>query len=174
MIWLNVVSGFIKAMRAGQTPNQIAAGFGLGYMIGLMPFMTLQGIFLFILLFLFNINLAAGSLAIVICSLFAYLLDPVFHHLGYLVLAEIPALQGTWEWLYNLPVAPLTRFNNTVVMGSFLVGLITVVPVYFGMKKFVVVYRTRLEDRIKKWKVVKFIQGSKLYQLYEKYRDIGG
>lgn len=174
MFWLNFISQFIKAMRAGQTPRQIAGGFSLGFVIGLMPFWTLQGVAVFLIMFFVNVNLASGTLAILICSFLTYLLDPLFHHLGYFLLTGIPALQGIWESLYNLPIAPLSRFNNTVVLGSFVVGLVSFVPVFFGMKKFVLVYRSHLEDRIKKWKIVKFIQGSKLYQLYEKIRDLGG
>jgi len=174
MFWINVLSKFIKVLRAGETPRQIAAGFGFGYLIGLMPFMTLQGILLFLTMFLLNINLAAGTLAIILCSIFAFLLDPVFHHLGYFILAQIPALHGTWEALYNLPVAPLSRFNNTVVMGSLVFGLLTVFPVYLGMKKFVISYREGLEARIKQWKVVQIILGSKIYQWYEKIRNLGG
>lgn len=174
MFWLNIISKFIKAMRAGETPTQIAAGFSFGFLIGLMPFWTLQGVLLFFLLFLFNINLAAGTLAMLLCSALAYLFDPLFHSFGFFMLTGIPALQATWEAFYNLPAAPLSRFNNTVVMGSFVFGLVAVFPVFFGMKKFVVVYRAGVEERIKKWKIVQIFTGSKLFRWYEKIRDLGG
>ena len=174
MVWLNVVSKFIKAFRSGESPRQIAAGFCFGFLIGLMPFWTLQGVVLFVLLFLLNVNMAAGTLAILLASLFAYLLDPIFHNLGFYILTAIPALQGAWEWLYNNPLGPLTRFNNTVVMGSFVGGLVLAFPVFWGMKKLVVVYREKLEVRVKKWKIVQAIKGSKLVQLYEKIRDFRG
>lgn len=174
MIWLSVASKFIRAFRSGEKPGQIAAGFCCGFLIGLMPFWTLQGVVLFILLILLNINMAAGTLAILLASLFAYLLDPIFHDIGYFILTAIPSLQSAWEWLYNNPLGPLTRFNNTVVMGSFVAGLVLVVPVFFLMKQLVVVYRERLEDRVKKWKIFQAIKGSKLVQLYEKIRDLGG
>jgi len=174
MIWLKIFSKFIKAFRSGESPAQIAGGFGLGFLIGLIPFWTLQGVLLFVILILLNVNLAAGTVAILLASLFAYLLDPLFHSVGFFILAGIPTLHSTWETLYNLPIAPLTRFNNTVAMGSFICGIILTIPVYFSMKKLVVVYREKLEDRIKKWKIVQIIKGSKLFRLYEKIRDIGG
>jgi uncharacterized protein (TIGR03546 family) len=118
--------------------------------------------------------MAAGTLAILLASLFAYLLDPIFHDIGYYILTAIPSLQGIWEGIYNNPLGPLTRFNNTVVMGSFVAGLVLVLPVFFLMKKLVIVYRENLEDRIKKWKIVQAIKGSKLVQLYERIRDLGG
>jgi len=174
MFWFKILAKFIQAMREGQTPHQVAAGFGIGFLIGLMPFLTLQGLFFFLILFFLNVNLAAGTLAIMLCSLLAWLFDPLFHNLGYFLLTGIPALFGTWETLYNLPVAPLTRFNNTVVMGSFVAGLVALFPVYFGMKKFVVLYRTKIEGRLVQWKVIKIIKNSKFFGLYEKIRDLGG
>ncbi|UCE04492.1 MAG: TIGR03546 family protein [bacterium] len=174
MIWLKIISKFIKAFRSGESPAQIAAGFSFGFLIGLMPFWTLQGVVLFILLILLNINLAAGTVALLLASLFAYLLDPIFHDIGFFILTGIPALQGLWESLYNIPLGPLTRFDNTVVMGSFLGGLVLVFPVFFGMKKLVVAYREKLEARIQKWKIVQALKGSKIFQLYIKIRDLGG
>ncbi len=82
--------------------------------------------------------MAAGMLGLLLANLFAYLLDPLFHNVGFWALTGIPALKGTWETFYNLPIAPLTRFNNTVVMGSFLCSLLLTIPIFFGMKKFVV------------------------------------
>lgn len=174
MIWLNMVSKFIKAFRSGESPGQIGAGFSVGFMIGLMPFWTLQGIVLFALLFLLNINMAAGTLAIFLSSLFAYLLDPIFHNLGFYILTGIPALQKLWETIYNIPIGPLTRFNNTVVMGSFVGGLILFIPVFFGLKKLVVLYRENIEEKMSKFKVVQTIKGSKIVQLYQRVRDLGG
>ena len=174
MIWLNMVSKFIKAFRSGESPGQIGAGFSVGFMIGLMPFWTLQGVVLFVLLFLLNINMAAGTLAILLSSFFAYLLDPIFHNLGFYVLTGIPALQKLWETIYNIPIGPLTRFNNTVVMCSFLSGIILFIPVFLGMKKLVVLYREKFEEKVKKFKVVQAIKSSKIVQLYEKVRNLGG
>jgi uncharacterized protein (TIGR03546 family) len=170
MFWLQFISKFIKAMRAGASPAQIAGGFSLGFLIGLMPFFTLQSAFIFCILFLINVNLGAATFAIFAAGLGAFLLDPVFHNLGFYVLTN-NAWQGLWTKLYNMPVGPLTRFNNTVAMGSFIGGLVLFVPVYVGMKKFVVIYRERLEARIKNWKVVQIITGSKIWQWYERLRD---
>lgn len=173
MIWLKIISKLIKAFRSGESPNKIAAGFAVGFFIGLMPFWTAQALLLFFLLILININLAAGTVAMLIANLIAYLLDPLFHDIGYFVLT-IPALQSTWEALYNSVFGPLTRFYNTISLGSFAGGLILFLPVFFGMKKFVVLYREKLEVRVKKSKIVQAITGSKLFQTYEKIRDIGG
>jgi uncharacterized protein (TIGR03546 family) len=174
MFWLNFISQFIKVMRAGASPAQIAGGFAMGFLIGLMPFWTLQGVLIFCVVLLINVNLSAATFALFVASFIAFLFDPIFHDLGFYVLASIPALRETWTVLYNMPMAPLTRFNNTVVMGSFISGILLLVPVYFGMKKLVVAYRTGIEEKIKKWKVVQIVTGSKLWQWYENIRDWRG
>ncbi len=174
MFWLKIISKFVNAFRAGETPAQIAAGFTLGFLIGLMPFWTLQGVVLLVVLLLFNVNLAAGTVAMVLAGMVAYLLDPIFHSVGYFMLTGVSFLQPVWEALYNMPVAPLSRFNNTVVMGSFVCGVVLALPLYWGMKKLVQVYRAELEARLVRWKVVQAIKGSKVVQLYFKVRDFRG
>ncbi|KAA3620124.1 MAG: TIGR03546 family protein [Calditrichaeota bacterium] len=173
MFWLKFIAKFLKALRAGDTPGQVSAGFSLGFAIGLMPFFTLHGLFFWLLLLLFNVNLAAGFVGIMLTSLIAWFFDPLFHDLGFLLLVQIPALQGLWESLYNLPIAPLTKFYNTVVLGSLVSALLFLYPIYIAMKKFIVYYRNTLEPRIQKWKIVQLIKGSSLYKWIDKLQRIG-
>jgi hypothetical protein len=128
MFFLQFISTFIKVMRAGASPAQIAGGFALGSLIGLMPFLTLQSVIIFCIIFLLNVNLSAATFAIFVASFGAFLLDPLFHHLGFYMLTGIAAL-------------------------------------------LVVAYREGLEAKIKQWKIVQVITGSKLWQWYEKLRD---
>ena len=174
MFWLNIIKSFLSVLRDGQTPAQIAAGFALGSILGLSPMLTLQGALVWLVLLALDINLSAGLLAVTVFSLFAYLLDPVFHRVGYLLLVDVPALQGLWVWMYNAPIAPLTRFNNTVVMGSFVVALVLALPVYVGMQRFVIAYRTHLHSRIEKIKLYQIINRSSLITWYRRIRDLKG
>jgi uncharacterized protein (TIGR03546 family) len=174
MFWLKLIRDFIKILREGQTPAQVAGGFALGSILGLSPNLTLQGILVWLVILVLDVNLSAALVALTVFSLFAFLLDPMFHWVGYQVLVNIDALKSIWTTLYNAPVAPLTRFNNTVVMGSFLCALALFVPVYFGMKKFVVAYRARVGAKVEKWKVYQWVKRSTLVQWYEKLRDLGG
>ena len=173
MFWLQIVKNFLQILRSGQTPRQIAAGFALGSMVGLMPFLTLQGMFLWLVILIFYVNLSAALLAVTLFALIAYVFDPVFHALGYYFLTGIPSLQGLWTSLYNAPIAPLTRFNNTVVLGSLLASLILYLPVYFGMKKFVLAYRAHLHTKIEKWKVYQVISKSSLVRWYDRIKNLG-
>ncbi|MCU0411068.1 MAG: TIGR03546 family protein [Bacteroidetes bacterium] len=173
MFWFNILTNFIKILREGQTPRQVAGGFALGSMVGLSPSLTLQGLAIWLIIFVLDVNLSAAFLAFTLFSLFAFLLDPLFHQLGYTLLVDVEALKGLWTMLYNAPIAPLTRFNNTVVLGSFLSAFVLAVPVYFGMKRFVVAYRTTIGSRIEQWKIYQVLSKNFLVRWYLKVRDLG-
>jgi uncharacterized protein (TIGR03546 family) len=172
MFLLQIIKNFIQILRSGQTPRQIAGGFALGSMVGLMPFLTLQGLLLWLVILVLDVNLTAALLSATLFTLIAYLFDPLFHALGYFLLADISALQGLWTGLYNAPIAPLTRFNNTVVLGSLLGGLVLFLPVYIGMKRFVLAYRTHLHTRIEKWKIYQVISKSTLVRWYDRVKNL--
>jgi uncharacterized protein (TIGR03546 family) len=173
MFWLQLVSNFVKILRAGQTPRQVAGGFMLGSLAGLSPVLTLQGLLLWVVILSLDVNLSAAFLAFTLFALIAFLLDPLFHELGYFLLVNMDGLRPFWTALYNAPLAPLTRFNNTLILGSLLGGLVTAPGVYFGMKKFVITYRTHLGSRVEQWKIYQLISKNFLVQWYQKIRDMG-
>jgi uncharacterized protein (TIGR03546 family) len=142
-------------------------------MVGLMPIMTLQGLFLWLVIFVLNVNLTAVFLSATIFTLVAFLLDPAFHALGYFFLVDIQSLHGLWTSLYNAPIAPLTRFNNTVALGSFISGFILFIPIYLAMKRFVVVYRTHIGASVEKWKIYQIISKSAPMRWYDKIKSLG-
>jgi len=174
MFWLNFIRNFIKVLAAGQTPRQIAWGFALGSIIGLSPMFTMQGLVIWLIILMLDVNLSAALVAVTFFKIIAYLFDPAFHAFGFLLLTQIDFLKGFYTTLYNAPLAPLTRFNNTVVMGSFIAALILLTPIYFGMKTFVIQYRAKIHDRLKKWKIYQAIDQSKFVNYYRKVRDLGG
>lgn len=174
MFYLKFIRDFVNILRAGQTPAQVAGGFALGTVLGLSPMLTLQGALVWLILLVLDVNFSAAGVAMTLFSLIAFLLDPLFHWLGYQILVNVDALKGVWTWLYNAPVAPLTRFNNTVVMGSFVAALLLFVPVYAGMKQFVVAYRTHIHSRFEKWKIYQLLDRSSLLKWYRRIRDLKG
>jgi uncharacterized protein (TIGR03546 family) len=174
MFWLKLVKDFIAIFREGQSPRQVAGGFALGSIVGFSPHLTLQGLLLWLVILVLDVNLSAALLAFSCCGLIAYLIDPLFHWLGYQILVNIDSLHSLWTNLYNAPIAPLTRFNNTVVMGSFIAGLILALPIYFGMKHLVVAYRKHIGARVEQWKIYKALNHSTVVQWYRRIRDLKG
>ncbi len=174
MFWFNLIKSFIGIFREGQTPAQVAGGFALGSMIGFSPMLTLQGALIWLVILVLDVNIAAAMLAIALCKLIAFLVDPLFHALGYFLLVKVGFLQGLWTAMYNAPIAPLTRFNNTVVMGSFVFAVVCFVPIYAGIKKATIAYRTHIHSHLERLKIYQVIDKSKFVNYYRKFRDWKG
>jgi len=174
MIIFKILSKFIKALRSHDSPSQIAWGITLGTILGLTPFFTFHNFILLILIILIKVNLSAVVFSLILYGLIGYILDPVFHTIGFLLLVNVDFLRPVWTWLYNLPIAPFTRFNNTVVIGSLVFSLVLLFPHYLLFKKLVIKYRTSWNTAIQKWKITRMIQGNKLVQFYVKLRDWRG
>lgn len=174
MFWLQIASNFVKILREGQTPNQIAGGFALGAFVGFTPIFTLQGAALWLIILTLNVNLSAAFLSAALFGLLSFLLDPLFHDLGYYLLTDVDGLIPLWTSLYNAPLAPLTRFNNTIVLGSSVGSAVVFVPAFLSMKRFVIVYRSTLGKRISTNRVYLTIRRSSLVTWYERVRNFGG
>ncbi len=170
MLILKFLAKIIKILRSGATPNQIAGGLVLGMIAGLTPLFSLHNLIVLLLLIILNVNISMSLVGLGIFSAIAWFFDPLFHAFGYFMLVEVDQLQGLWTWLYGKPVIALSRFNNTVVLGSLLTALLLIVPLFFLFKKLVVLYREKLENRVQKLKIVQLLKGSKIYELYSKLK----
>jgi len=174
MLPIQLVSKFIKILRSAASPSQIAGGFILGFLLGMSPsLLSLLNLFIILLIIILNVNLATALFAFALFSAFAYLMDPVFHSLGFALLVDVEGLKSFWAFLYNAPFVPFTRFNNTVVMGSLSISLVLLFPLYYFTKRFVVTYREKYEPRVKTWKWVKLLKSSQIYQMYERLKFLG-
>lgn len=173
MFWLKLVSKLIGILHSGKDPRNLALGFALGSIIGLTPLMCLHNLVIFVLILILDVSIPGMFLGVFIFNGFAFLLDPLFHNLGYYLLVEVEQLRPFWIYLYNVPFAPLTRFYNTVVLGSFIISLITLVPTYFLFKHSVRIYQERYAEKVLRLKIVQAVKGSNLVQLYYKIKSIG-
>ena len=121
-------------LLASNAPSQLAAGFTLGMVIGLVPKGNLIALSLCVLLFSIRCNKGLGFLAAVAFSFVGPLTDPFAHRLGLAALGLRP-LQATYASIFNLPFGPWLGFNNTVVVGSLLIGIYLAYPVYWTTKQ---------------------------------------
>ena len=74
--------------------------------------------------------------------------------------------------LYNLPLLPLTRFYNSVVMGAGVISLLLAPLVFFGSKRLIVMYREQVVARFRSspfWKLWSGTTFFKWYSTYEKF-----
>lgn len=124
---VKLIQSLVRALHSEGTPGQLAAGIALGSILGLTPLVNIHNAVVFALLVLLNVSFAGGMLGWALFVPLGFMLDPLFHWIGRTLLLDVPSLTPVWTSLYNMPVAPLTNFNNTVVLGS-LVFALALVP----------------------------------------------
>lgn len=164
---------FFKLLNSDSGTNQLASGLALGVILGFSPFLSLQTLLVLLLVFFFRIQLGAAFLSGFFFKLIAYMVDPAADHLGRAVL-ESAALRPLFQTLYNMPIVPLTRFNNSIVMGSAIIGVILALPLFFVFKKLIIQYRKTVVEKFKQSKVWKAWAGTKLYAWYCTYDKLYG
>ncbi len=174
LILFKFFGGIISTLNSDDSPKQLGCGFAYGALIGLIPLKGLLPPVLGFLSFLININLGFVALAGMIFKLLGFLVDPIANQIGFVLLTKVPALHPFWTKLYNMPIVPYTRFNNTIVLGSVVLGLVLLVPNYFLGKRLVGLYRAHFRDKVEQFRIMKLIKASKFYQYYETYRGIRG
>lgn len=172
-ILIKQLLNLIKMLHSENGTTQIAWGLTLGVILGFSPFFSLQTFLVLFILFFFRVQFGAAFLSAFVFKFVAFLIDPWANSLGQWALEE-PSLRPLWTKLYNIPIIPYTRFNNSIVMGSFLVALILSPFLYFMFIFLVKKYRTTVAARFEHSKAFKAIKGSKFYLWYNKYNDLYG
>jgi uncharacterized protein (TIGR03546 family) len=99
-----------------------------------------------------------------------FALDPLFDAIGHLLLLGTPALLPFWTWCYNTPIVALTNFNNTIVLGSFVLWVVAFLPLFFLLRWLVTKYRATIYARLQRMRLFQAVKASKLYNLYTMFR----
>ena len=81
-------------------------------------------------------------------------------------------MQSLYTTMYNLPIVPLTRFNNSIVMGSGALAIIMMPFVYFAARIFVFKYRETIVQRYKDTAFWKALQATRIYKWYVRYEEL--
>lgn len=170
---LKQIFSFFRLLNSETGTNQLAAGLACGLILGFSPFLSIQTLFVLILVFFFRIQMGAAFLSAFFFKFAAYLLDPVADQLGRATL-ENPSLRPLFVQMYNMPLVPLTRFNNSIVMGSAVLGFILVIPAFFVFKALIIKYRATVVARLQGTKVWKAFTATKFYGWYSKYNELYG
>lgn len=170
---LKQIFAFFKMLNSDTGTNQLASGLACGLFLGFAPFLSLQTLLVFTLVLVFRIQLGAAFLAAFFFKFIAYLIDPAAHYLGKLIL-ESEALRPLFVEMYNAPIIPLTRFNNSIIMGSFAISLILSPLAFFLFKYLIVKYREIIVTRFKSTKLWKAFAGTTFYNWYCKYDQLYG
>jgi uncharacterized protein (TIGR03546 family) len=163
---LRLIKNLLLALHGGTDARHLAAGFALGAALGLVPKGNLFAAAFFLFFFLFNVDKGMALLSAAVFTCAGYALDAPAHALG-LALLKADALKGLWTALYDLPIVPLTRFNNTVVLGNVVIGAVLYAPLYFGFLKALKLYDAHLRPRVEALPLIKSIKGWDFLQKYK-------
>lgn len=170
---LKQIFAFFRLLNSETGTNQIASGLAIGLVLGFSPFLSLQTFLVILLLLLFRIQIGAAFLSAFFFKFVAFLLDPASDLLGRKVL-EAEALRPIFVELYNMPLVPLTRFNDSIVMGSGAIGFLLAIPAFFAFKILVIQYRATVVARFQSSKAWKAWSGTTFYKWYTKYEELYG
>lgn len=119
-----------RAIAGRRFPAQLAWAVAFGILLGIIPHGNLLALALLLVVLSLKLNHAMAGLTAVATSFLATWLDPFSHQLGDYVLTHPQFSQAAiaaWQW----PLVPWTHLNNTVVMGSFLIGAAAILPTFF-------------------------------------------
>jgi uncharacterized protein (TIGR03546 family) len=160
----------VKALNSEGTPGQVAAGMAVGACLGLTPLISLHNLLIVGAILFFRVSVPGATLGWLIFTPVGFALDPLFDALGAALLADTSALRGLWVFLYNAPVLALGNPTNTIVVGSLVGWVVSVLPIYFAMRWLVAKYRATIYERYKDAKVFRAMRASKAYNLYQLFR----
>jgi uncharacterized protein (TIGR03546 family) len=172
-ILLKQIFGLLKLLNSETGTNQIAWGVAAGFVLGMSPTLSIQTLLIFILILIFRIQAGAAFLTAFFFKFLAYLLDPVFASVGSHVL-EMPSLHGLFTTMYNMPLVPLTRFNNSIVMGAGVTAFILMPVVFLASRLLVVKYREKIVKRYHETKFWKAVKATSFYKWYVSYDEMYG
>ncbi len=161
---LRQIINVFKALNSNAKPWQLSLGVSFGAIMGLTPTTSLHNIALLFLAFIININIGIMILSFILFSGIAYILDPVFHNLGYTILKS-DSLAGIWEGVFSCPIALMANLNNSIVMGSLVVSVVVAVPLFFMFNRFIEKYRDKLQIYMEKFPIFKSMKVLRVYQI---------
>jgi uncharacterized protein (TIGR03546 family) len=151
------IAKVIIAFNSNIRKTQIAAGFAWGVLLGLIPANNLIWLVLFLLTLLFKNNYASQILIMALIKLLLPVVSPLTDRLGWYILT-LPRWEEFFTLVYNLPLAPFTRFNNTLVAGGICAGVVLWLPVFFLIRALVPVYRNKWAPRIAQSRLIRGIK----------------
>jgi uncharacterized protein (TIGR03546 family) len=163
---LHPLRQLFNALAGNDSPRQMAMGFTIGMVLGMVPKGNLIAASLAVLLCAIKVNKPAGLLAVAIFSAFSPLCDGLTHKVGEKLLHQ-PALQEFYAWLYDQPLGPFIGFHNTVTIGSLVLALYVTYPCYYGSRQVFEKLGPPISRWIVRYRVGRAIAGAQFAARFE-------
>ena len=160
---LKAIAKLLGAISSNTRPGAIAHAVSCGVLLGFMPKDNLLWYILFIFILFMNIQRGAYALSILLGAALTVFLDPLFDSVGYSILT-IESMKPYYASLLDVPFVAFTKFNNTVVMGSFVCGVAAYIPLYVLARLFVWAWRKYLAEKVRKLKIAAVLKNIPLVE----------
>lgn len=131
-----------------RTPEQIAWGLAIGVSFGLVPMDSIISLLLLISILILPVNHLCAAIAFVAMVSVSRFIAPIPNALGLWVLSHHWVV-NTLGVIYALPIVPWLRLNNTMVVGGFCLGILSVAPNYITLRWLV----RRTHTAIQQWSI---------------------
>lgn len=163
-----LIARFIKLMNSNTRLAHLATGAAFGVLLALIPAGSLFWIAIFLLLCLTKINYAFQLAVMSLLKLLSPLYIEALDSFGLWILT-LPSLEPFFLRLANIPLFWLTRFNNSLVAGGLVAGIILLVPTALVFGLLIWFYRLKLEPVFVKSKLAGKIKKIPLVVKIAKY-----
>ncbi len=154
---ISIIAKLIVALNSNSRPAELASGIAFGFWLALIPGGNLLWISLFIITFFLKHNITALLLSMGGFRLFISFFDPLLDRIGGSLL-EYPALNDLFTRIYNTPFLSYSNFNNTIVAGGFILGIILWIPIFMLFIFVIKVYRKKIAPKIAESRFVKILR----------------
>ena len=151
---IKFLTSIFKALNSNSHPKEIAHAICCGMILGFLPKTNALWYVLFFIFCFLRINKACYLLFTLLFSLITPFIDPLFNEIGFKILSHEPFFP-IYTKMLDIPYLPLTKFNNTIVMGSFVSSLVLYIPVYIIARLFVHLWRSVIRQAFINSKIVK-------------------
>ena len=160
---------FIAVLNSKTKPGELALSAVLAMFAAFTMPSPLDFWVIFFLVLILNCNISFFFFTLVIWKALAFGIDIAGDKVGYAILTA-PFFEKMGNALMTVPIVPFTKFNYTVVMGDFAIAIVLTPLVWLGMVKFVPFYRDKLQSRVEKSGLMKFVKVTDLYKFYQNYK----
>ena len=158
---LKFLKKIIVFLNSNADPSEIALGAILGLFGAYLSPAPLNLVIIILAAFIIRCNLGVFFLCLGLFKALTFATDPVADIIGLKILT-LPALEAPFTALSAVPVAAFTGFNNSVIMGSFILALALSPLAWIGVIKFTDFYRKKLRDKVMKYKIMQVLSAGSL------------
>jgi len=160
---LGELTKLLSIVNSNKEPGEIALGVIFGMFAGFLLLAPFNAVIIFVFVLLLNVNTAAFFLFMGIFKLATLIVDPLGDIIGRAVLTA-PFMEPLFSAMSNLPLIPFTGFNNTVIMGDFIIGILLAVPAWIACMKLIKYYRDNMMENVKKFGIIKVLKAGNFFE----------